>query len=227
MVIDWVQFHAETGGQDVEVKRDGNSIVRPGAPALFRYELQGPTALPIMEQPDRRRRCRAIGFFHMGALHDRRARRCAASGTGWPASRASSSSAPGATATGCCEAILEAGAEFGLVQRGGEGLLHGEPRVRLGSVPAAGDLLRRRARRTTGAGCPRRAPAPSAAASPRSDIEDYYLTPWDLDYGRTIAFDHDFVGRDALEGLAEGPHRAESDPRVERRTTCGASGARS
>jgi glycine cleavage system aminomethyltransferase T len=31
------------------------------------------------------------------------------------------------------------------------------------------------------------------------DVEDYYLTPYDLDYGRTVAFDHDFIGREALE----------------------------
>jgi glycine cleavage system aminomethyltransferase T len=39
------------------------------------------------------------------------------------------------------------------------------------------------------------------------DIRDYYLTPYDLGYGRTVAFDHDFVGRDALERLAQDPPR--------------------
>jgi vanillate/3-O-methylgallate O-demethylase len=33
------------------------------------------------------------------------------------------------------------------------------------------------------------------------DIEDYYLTPWELGYGSFVRFDHDFVGRDALEAL--------------------------
>jgi syringate O-demethylase len=40
-----------------------------------------------------------------------------------------------------------------------------------------------------------------------NDIEDYYLTPWDLGYGPFVKFDHDFVGRDALEKIAAGPHR--------------------
>ena len=31
------------------------------------------------------------------------------------------------------------------------------------------------------------------------DIEDYYFTPWDLGYGHLVKFDHDFIGRDALE----------------------------
>ena len=39
------------------------------------------------------------------------------------------------------------------------------------------------------------------------DIEDYYLTPWDLGYGPFVKFDHDFVGRQALEEMAESPPR--------------------
>jgi glycine cleavage system aminomethyltransferase T len=38
-------------------------------------------------------------------------------------------------------------------------------------------------------------------------IEDYYQTPWDLGYGGLVKFDHDFVGRAALEELADRPHR--------------------
>jgi syringate O-demethylase len=38
-------------------------------------------------------------------------------------------------------------------------------------------------------------------------IEDYYLTPWDLGYGSFVRFDHDFIGREALEKMASGPHR--------------------
>jgi syringate O-demethylase len=39
------------------------------------------------------------------------------------------------------------------------------------------------------------------------DIEDYYLTPWDLGYGPFVKFDHDFIGREALEAKTNGPHR--------------------
>jgi vanillate/3-O-methylgallate O-demethylase len=38
------------------------------------------------------------------------------------------------------------------------------------------------------------------------DIEDYYLTPHALGYGFYVKFDHDFVGRDALEARADQPH---------------------
>jgi vanillate/3-O-methylgallate O-demethylase len=40
------------------------------------------------------------------------------------------------------------------------------------------------------------------------DIEDYYLTPWELGYGSFVKFDHDFIGRDALEKV---------DPATQRR----------
>jgi vanillate/3-O-methylgallate O-demethylase len=47
----------------------------------------------------------------------------------------------------------------------------------------------------------------SAAASVSDDITDYYLTPWDVDYGRLVKFDHDFIGRAALEKMVDRPHR--------------------
>ena len=33
------------------------------------------------------------------------------------------------------------------------------------------------------------------------NIEDYYLNPWELGYGPFVKFDHDFIGRDALEQI--------------------------
>ena len=33
------------------------------------------------------------------------------------------------------------------------------------------------------------------------DIEDYYLNPWELGYGPFVKFDHDFIGREALEQI--------------------------
>jgi syringate O-demethylase len=39
------------------------------------------------------------------------------------------------------------------------------------------------------------------------NIEDYYLTPWELGYGQFAKFDHEFIGRAALEKLAATPHR--------------------
>lgn len=39
------------------------------------------------------------------------------------------------------------------------------------------------------------------------NIDDYYVTPWDLGYGNLISTNHDFIGRAALDRLAGQPHR--------------------
>jgi vanillate/3-O-methylgallate O-demethylase len=38
-----------------------------------------------------------------------------------------------------------------------------------------------------------------------SNIEDYYMTPHALGYGSFMKFDHDFIGREALEKMADEP----------------------
>ncbi len=39
------------------------------------------------------------------------------------------------------------------------------------------------------------------------NIEDYYLSPYELGYGMYVKFDHDFIGREALGKMADKPHR--------------------
>jgi vanillate/3-O-methylgallate O-demethylase len=39
------------------------------------------------------------------------------------------------------------------------------------------------------------------------NIEDYYLTPYDLGYGPFVKFDHEFIGKAALEKLSANPKR--------------------
>jgi vanillate/3-O-methylgallate O-demethylase len=39
------------------------------------------------------------------------------------------------------------------------------------------------------------------------DITDYYLTPYELGYGPFVKFDHDFVGREALQKMGDNPRR--------------------
>jgi vanillate/3-O-methylgallate O-demethylase len=39
------------------------------------------------------------------------------------------------------------------------------------------------------------------------NIEDYYFTPWEIGYGNVVKFDHDFVGREALERTQNDDHR--------------------
>jgi vanillate/3-O-methylgallate O-demethylase len=48
----------------------------------------------------------------------------------------------------------------------------------------------------------------SLGGSYHSDnIEDYYVTPYELGYGPFVKFDHDFIGGEALENIAGGEHR--------------------
>jgi vanillate/3-O-methylgallate O-demethylase len=39
------------------------------------------------------------------------------------------------------------------------------------------------------------------------NIEDYYVTPYEIGYGPFIKFDHDFIGREALEAMQNDDHR--------------------
>ena len=108
----WVQYHGETGDYDVDVERDERSAVNPTGRKLYRFQVQGPTALEVLEKvtggplPE-------IKFFNMGRLtiagHQVRALHHGMSGV------------PGLELFGPAErrrgvraAIVEAGQEFGL-----------------------------------------------------------------------------------------------------------------
>jgi len=204
MVIDWVQFHGETGGDDVVFRRDGNSLVRPGNPELYRYELQGPRALELMEVvtgapvPDTR-------FFHMATfeiagLTVRSLRHGMAGQPGFELF------GPWAEGDAVRDAILAAGEPFGLTLVGSKA--YSSANLESAWVPSPLPAI------FTGEGTAEylawlpAARAGSLAGSFLSDdIEDYYVTPYDLGYGRSVAFDHDFIGRAALEAHAAAPQR--------------------
>ena len=108
-------------------------------------------------------------------------------------------------------AILEVGKAFNLTQVGGRAyhtnvLESGwwpRPIPAIYSDPRLKDY-----RDWLGANC-YEAVAPLGGSFYSENIEDYYCTPFDLDYGRLIAFDHDFIGREALEKMvAEGRDKA-------------------
>jgi glycine cleavage system aminomethyltransferase T len=104
------------------------------------------------------------------------------------------------------EAILAAGEEFGLVRAGAKA--YSSANLESAWVPSPLPAI------FTGEGSAEYLPwLPAASAGSLAgsfasdDIEDYYLTPFDLGYGRTVAFDHEFIGRAALERLAVDPPR--------------------
>lgn len=206
MVLDWVQYNLETGGYDATTERDDNSIDRvAGPPKVYRYELQGPNAVAVVEKltgapvPD-------VKFFHMSSF--------TIAGRQVRALRHGMAGQPGFELFGPWEegdevrnAILAAGAEFGLVRVGGKA--YSTANLESGWVPAplpaifSGEKLKgyREWLSTSAMG--------SLGGSMDSpDISDYYVTPYDLGYGPLVAFNHDFTGRQALEEIAKSPRRA-------------------
>jgi vanillate/3-O-methylgallate O-demethylase len=198
----WVQYHAETGGYDVKVERDERTAVNPtGRRLVYRYQLQGPTALQILE--------RAIGgplpeikFFNMGWL--------TIAGRKVRALHHGMSGAPGLEMFGPWEerdevkgAIVEAGEEFGLHQVGARA--YATNTLESGWIPCplpaifTGEQLRAYREWLPAKGYEGTGSLGGSLYS--SDIEDYYLTPWELGYGGFIKYDHDFIGREALEQM--------------------------
>ena len=86
--------------------------------------------------------------------------------------------------------------------------------------PLPADLHRRGAARVPRVAAGRRAtrrPTRSAGSFVSDNIEDYYLKPCELGYGPFVKFDHDFIGREALEKIDPAAAAQEGHAGVERR----------
>ncbi|MER7433491.1 aminomethyl transferase family protein [Pseudonocardia alni] len=206
MVIDWVLFHLERGDYEVTAERDDNSAVRTdGPPRFYRYELQGPTAAAVLEQatgaalPDTK-------FFHMAdftiAGHAVRGLR-----HGMAGQPGFELFGPWADGEAVLAALLEAGEDHALVRAGAKA--YSTANLESGWVPAPipaifGDDPLLQAYREW---LPASAVGAIGGSVDSDDIADYYLTPYDIGYDRNVKFDHEFVGRAALEELATNPPR--------------------
>ena len=199
----WVQYHAETGGYNVKAERDERSAVNQGRRRYFRFQVQGPNAQKLMEKitgsaaPD-------IRFFNMGVFkiagHGVRALRHGMVGQpGWELF------GPWEHGDDVRQAIVEAGREYGLRQVGAR--TYPTSCLESGWIPSplpaiyTGDRM---------AGYRQWLSAKSYEATASlggsyysNNIADYYLTPYDLGYGPFVKFDHEFIGRAALEQAAQ------------------------
>jgi glycine cleavage system aminomethyltransferase T len=107
------------------------------------------------------------------------------------------------------EAIVTAGEEFGLKLVGGRA--YGSNALESGWIPSplpavyTGAEVKAYREWLPAAGYEGTASLGGSFYS--DDIEDYYLTPWDLGYGHLVKFDHEFIGREALEQKADDAHR--------------------
>jgi syringate O-demethylase len=206
--LNWIIYHAETGGYDVEVELDQRWALRTDARRRsYRFQVQGPNAMQVIEKllggpaPD-------LKFFHMrdvtiAGRPVRALRHGMAGQPGWELF------GPWDDEAAVREAIVEAGHEFGLRQVGGRA--YSSNTLESGWIPSplpavyAGEELTAYREWLPAAGYEGSASIGGSFVS--DSIEDYYFTPWDLGYGSYVKFDHDFIGREALERMAEGAHR--------------------
>jgi syringate O-demethylase len=206
--LNWLTHHAETGGYDVALELDLRTALRAdGRRRSYRFQLQGPAAMDLTEAvlgqapPDLR-------FFHRTTL--------TIAGKSVGALRHGMVGQPGWELFGpwegreaVLEAILAAGDEFGLRRAGGRA--YSSNTVESGWIPSplpaiySGESLA--AYRAWLPATGYEGAASIGGSFDSAAIEDYYFTPWDLGYGSYVKFDHDFVGREALERMADGDHR--------------------
>ncbi|HEX4287546.1 MAG TPA: hypothetical protein VH021_01425 [Trebonia sp.] len=204
----WVKYHGEQGGYDVAFATDPSSAFRGGKdPWQFRYQVQGPRAGDLVETvfggplPPAK-------FFHtvpvtLDGMTFTALRHNMAGQDGYEFI------GPWQHATEVKDALMSAGGEFGLVHVGA--LAYASASVESGWIPSPipaiytdPGLAGYRAWLPL-FGIEGKRPLNGSFYS--DDIEDYYVSPYDLGYGKSIAFNHDFIGREALEKARESHRR--------------------
>ncbi|HVZ23276.1 MAG TPA: hypothetical protein VG871_19520 [Vicinamibacterales bacterium] len=201
----WVQFNVETGKYDATAERDERTAQNNGRRKTFRFQVQGPNALKVMQKvlgkpvPE-------VRFFTMDLF--------TIAGHPVHALRHGMVGQPGWELFGAWEhgdavrdAIVEAGREFGLRQVGAR--TYPTSCLESGWIPSplpaiyTGDEMKAYRQWLTGRSYEAMASLGGSFVS--RNIADYYLTPYDLGYGPFVKFDHDFIGRAALERMAANP----------------------
>ena len=207
--LNWVRFHAETGGYKVNLDLDERTALRkdPSRRRFFRFQVQGPNAMKVIEKatgkpaPD-------VKFFNMTRL-------TIAGKTMW-ALRHGMAGQPGLELFGSWDdgetvrqAIIEAGKDYGLRLVGARA--YSSNAIESGWIPSplpavyTGEAMKKYRQWLPAEGYEAKTSIGGSFYSER--IEDYYLSPWDLGYGPFVKFDHDFIGRQALEKMAGKTHR--------------------
>ena len=199
----WRRYQATTGGYDVEVEHDDRSPMRPmGKPvtrSVWRFQIQGPKAWAIIEKLNGGP-LEQLKFFNMS--HMRIAGRTVRT------QRHGMSGAPGLEIWGpyaeqeeIRAAILDAGREFGMLPCGSRA--YPSNPLESGWIPSplpaiyTGEKLKPY-RQWLGVDS-YEATGSIGGSFVSSNIEDYYLNPYELGYGSFIRFDHEFHGREALQ----------------------------
>lgn len=208
-VHNWIQFNCETGGYEARVERDERAAARQG-PILrkvYRYQIQGPNAPKVMEKvagkPVPKFKFFNMGVFSVAGREVRALRHGMVGQPGWELF------GPWAEGEEVKAAIVEVGREFGLRQVGARA--YSSNTLESGWIPSplpaiyVGEKMKAYRQWLPANGYEGTASLGGSFCS--ENITDYYLTPYDLGYGPFVKFDHDFVGREALEKIAADPKR--------------------
>ena len=205
--VNWLQFHAETGGFNVEFIRDDRSTSHPNGKAVsrrhYRFQIQGPKASEVLTKlnggplPE-------IKFFTFDMIN--------IGGRKVRALRHGMAGEPGLEVWGPYEerdavraAILAAGNDVGIVAVGSR--TYASNTLESGWIPSplpavySGEKMKKYREWLPASGYEVTGSLGGSFVS--SNIEDYYLTPYELGYGPFVKFDRDFVGREALEKMVK------------------------
>jgi vanillate/3-O-methylgallate O-demethylase len=174
---------------------------KPVTRSVWRFQIQGPNAWAVIEKLNGGPLDK-LKFFHMSRMN--------IAGRSVRTLRHGMSGAPGLEIWGpyaeqeeIRAAILEAGAEFGLIACGSRA--YPSNTLESGWIPSplppiyTGDKLKAYREWLPAAGYEGTGSIGGSFVS--DDVEDYYLNPWELGYGPFVKFDHDFHGREALEAI--------------------------
>jgi vanillate/3-O-methylgallate O-demethylase len=201
----WLMYHGATGGYDVDIVHDDRSPSRPmGKPVnriSWRFQIQGPNAWAVIEKLNGGP-LEQLKFFNMATMN--------IAGETIRTLRHGMAGAPGLEIWGPYEtqekvrnAILEAGKEFGLIPVGSRA--YPSNTLESGWIPSplpaiyTGEKLK--AYREWLPANSYESAGAIGGSFVSSNIEDYYVNPYEIGYGPFVKFDHDFHGADALKAL--------------------------
>ena len=207
----WIEYHAKTGGYKVSVDKDDRSPGNPKGKAVvrksYRFQIQGPNAWKVIEKLHGKR-LEQLKFFHMDYMN--------IAGRKVRTLRHGMAGAPGLEIWGpyaqrekIREAIVAAGKEFGLAQVGSRA--YATNTLESGWIPSPLPAVYTGAKmkpyREYLSSTSYEASGSLGGSFYSKNIEDYYVNPYEMGYGPFVNFDHDFIGRDALEKMSKKPQR--------------------
>jgi vanillate/3-O-methylgallate O-demethylase len=197
-IHNWIRYNAEVRDFDVETTVPYHPFDEDDPPR-FRFQIQGPNALDVMEEvvdgslPD-------ISFFEMDTV-EIRGTETYALGHGMAATPGLEIFGPHELHDQVLDDILDAGEQYGIRQMGTRAYKTGK----IGSgwfvaaVPAIYDHEDLDGYREWLSADSMEAQLSIGGSFDSTDITDYYMTPMERGQAHLVDFDHEFVGREALE----------------------------